>query len=74
MFAKDLFHIRTEYLRDSADLKNGKNQLLSNTLFHAKAQSPQRKTKVIFLRILASLRLCERTFFVSGLPGLGVKR
>jgi len=52
----------------------GKNQLLSSTLFHAKAQSPQRKTKISFLRILASLRLCERILFNSGLSGLGWKK
>ncbi len=50
----------------------GKKQLLSSTLFHAKAQSPQRKTKINYLRILASLRLCERILFNSGLSGLGI--
>ena len=31
---------------------SGKNQLLSSTLFHAKAQSPQRKTKINFFKNL----------------------
>jgi len=48
-----------------------KHQLLSSILFHAKAQSSQRKTKINLLRILASLRLCERILFGSGLSGLG---
>jgi hypothetical protein len=52
----------------------GKNQLLSSTLFHAKAQSSQRKTKIKFLRILASLRLCERILFGSGIEQYIISR